>query len=43
MDLDEAIKHCQEKSIGDTQCAFEHLQLMNWLIELKQYRIEFSK
>lgn len=40
MTLDEAIKHCEEVlPIAETsQCAKEHLQLRDWLIELKQYR-----
>lgn len=40
MSLDEAIKHCEEVlPIAETaQCAREHLQLRDWLIELKQYK-----
>ena len=40
MSLDEAIKHCEEVlPIAETsQCAKEHLQLRDWLIELKQYK-----
>lgn len=40
MSLDEAIKHCEEVlPIAETaQCAKEHMQLRDWLIELKQYR-----
>ena len=43
MTLDEAIKHCNEvaKAIsasGCEECAKEHKQLANWLIELKAYR-----
>lgn len=37
MTLDEAINHCKEK-INDSPCGRDHLQLMNWLIELKQRR-----
>lgn len=37
MTLDEAIEHCQEK-IDNTQCGLEHLQLRDWLIELKKFR-----
>lgn len=38
MTLDEAIEHCREKSQGYSECAIEHYQLMNWLIELKEKR-----
>lgn len=40
MSLDEAIKHCEEVlPIAETaQCAREHIQLRDWLTELKQYR-----
>lgn len=38
MTLDEAIKHCKEKSCSNTECAKEHKQLGEWLIELKQRR-----
>lgn len=38
MTLDEAIKHCQEKSCGDSDCAKEHKQLSEWLKELQYYR-----
>jgi len=37
MTLDEAIEHCKEK-INDSPCGQNHLQLMNWLIELKKRR-----
>ena len=37
MTLDEAIKHCLEKS-DCTECGKEHLQLANWLKELLQYK-----
>ena len=37
MTLEEAIKHCKEK-INDSPCGQNNLQLMNWLIELKQRR-----
>ena len=39
MTLDEAIEHCQEK-INNTPCGLEHLQLRNWLIELKTLKGE---
>ena len=40
MSLEEAIRHCEEVlPIAETaQCAREHLQLRDWLIELKQYK-----
>ena len=38
MTLDEAIKHCKEKSCGDSDCAKEHKQLSEWLKELQYYR-----
>ena len=38
MTLEEAIKHCQEKSCGNSECAKEHKQLGEWLVELKQRR-----
>jgi hypothetical protein len=37
MTLDEAIKHCEDK-IDDTPCGKDHLQLRNWLIELKHLK-----
>jgi len=38
MSLDEAIKHCKEKSCGNNACALEHKQLEKWLIELKELK-----
>jgi hypothetical protein len=43
MTLDEAIKHCEEKyneqkEKGCEECALEHLQLRDWLSELKMYK-----
>lgn len=35
--LDEAIKHCEEKT-DCTQCGEEHRQLAEWLRELQKYR-----
>ena len=36
MTLDEAIDHCLERANQDcSSCADEHLQLAEWLIELK--------
>lgn len=39
--LDEAIEHCKEVASNKEtcrDCANEHFQLMNWLIELKKLR-----
>lgn len=38
MTLEEAIKHCEEKGRGCTECAADHRQLSNWLKELKNLR-----
>ncbi len=38
MTLDEAIEHCEEKSVGCDRCANEHRQLAKWLKELKIYK-----
>ena len=35
--LDEAIKHCEEKT-DCTQCGEEHRQLAEWLKELQHYK-----
>lgn len=35
MTLDEAIKHCIENSCNNTECSREHMQLAEWLKELK--------
>ena len=43
MTLDEAIKHCEEKSCGNSKCALEHRQLAEWLEELKEYRKNVRK
>lgn len=44
MTLNEAIKHCEEKSkeLGCTKCGKEHAQLAEWLKELKRYRFTYS-
>lgn len=39
MTIDEAIKHCEEKSCGNNACALEHKQLAEWLNELKELRL----
>lgn len=38
MTLEEAIKHCEEKSSDCNKCANEHRQLEEWLLELKERR-----
>jgi hypothetical protein len=40
--LDEAIKHCEEKAneLGGCDCGNEHLQLAQWLKELKELKEE---
>ena len=38
MTIEEAIKHCEEKGRGCTECAAEHRQLSNWLKELKNLK-----
>ena len=43
MTLDEAIQHCIEKGGTCTQCAKEHLQLAEWLKELKFLREQYRK
>jgi len=42
MTLDEAIKHCEEKSCDNSPCAQEHKELAGWLQELKQYRLLYG-
>ena len=43
MTLEEAIKHCEEKACKKDQCAFEHKQLAEWLMELKAYRQKYGR
>ena len=44
MILDEAIKHAQEMANQDcTECAKEHQQLTEWLLELKDFRAKNKK
>ena len=38
MSLEEAIKHCEEKACGNTECANEHRQLAEWLKELQRLK-----
>ena len=42
MTLEEAIIHCKEKACDNTQCALEHRQLAEWLIELKKLRLQIT-
>ena len=42
MTIDEAIKHCEDKSVGCSECANEHRQLTEWLKELKLLRHIYS-
>lgn len=48
MNIDEAIKHCnknakKEKKCGNIGCSVEHIQLRDWLIELKQLKEKEAK
>lgn len=49
MTLDEAIVHCMEQYVRDKdkptecECAKEHLQLAEWLTELKNLRKRLNK
>lgn len=38
MTLNEAIEHCEQKACGNTECAADHRQLKEWLLELKEKR-----
>lgn len=38
MTLKEAIQYCLDKAQGCDECASEHRQLAEWLIELLEYR-----
>lgn len=44
MDIDEAIKHCKEQAqvCSIKECAEDHLQLAEWLEELKFLRTQFT-
>lgn len=42
MTLDEAIKHAEEKACGNTECAEEHRQLVEWLRELRELREQMT-
>ena len=41
MTINEAIKHCKDVALhcDNKECAYEHVQLMNWLKELKCLRL----
>lgn len=42
MTLEEAIQHCEEIIPHmKPKCARDHMQLRNWLIELKNYRNKY--
>ena len=41
--LEEAIEHCYEKGKCGTACGNDHLQLAQWLTELKALREENKK
>ena len=38
MTIEEAIKHCEEKANGCSECAKEHAELAEWLKELIELR-----
>lgn len=38
MTLEEAIRHCEEKSCSNSECAAEHRQLAEWLTELQRLK-----
>ena len=38
MTLDEVIERCKEKSKGDCECAKEHEQFSQWLIDYKDLK-----
>ena len=43
MTIEEAIKHCEEKANGCSECASDHAQLAGWLKELVKLREEQGK
>lgn len=45
MTINEAIKHCKDVALhcDNKECAYEHVQLMNWLKELKCLRLVVDK
>ena len=40
MTLNEAIQHCEEKALCGDACGLEHKQLVEWLKELRSYRMD---
>lgn len=44
MDIEEAIQHCKDvaENCNNQDCALNHLQLMSWLIELKDYHEKYG-
>lgn len=43
MTIDEAITRCSEKAVCDnTLCSLDHIQLRDWLVELKNYRERYG-
>lgn len=47
MTIEEAIKHCEDVALSckdnNSSCALEHIQLAEWLKELKYYRNKIMK
>ena len=45
MTINEAIEHCKDVVLhcDNKECAYEHVQLMNWLKELKCLRLVVDK
>ena len=45
MTINEAIEHCKDVALhcDNKECAYEHVQLMNWLKELKCLRLVVDK
>lgn len=45
MTINEAIEHCKDVTLhcDNKECAYEHVQLMNWLKELKCLRLVVDK
>ena len=42
MTLDEAIEHAEKRACGNDQCAKDHVQLADWLRELRRARMEID-
>ena len=45
MTIDEAIEHCKDVALNcnNKECAYDHVQLMDWLKELKCLRLVVDK